>query len=95
MSYMSCIFVSLACKLFKDLFNFELRFFKVQDYVYRVVEVRGVFDHDQEMHVGPRPGMDDSGETTAGVLVVTPLRLEDGDAFSERGSYLQVLTEIS
>ena len=30
----------------------------------------------QEMHVGPRPGADESGETTPGVLVVTPLRLE-------------------
>ncbi|CAE6922362.1 crop, partial [Symbiodinium sp. CCMP2456] len=30
------------------------------------------------MHVGPRPGADESGETTPGVLVVTPLRLEDG-----------------
>ena len=29
------------------------------------------------MHVGPRPGADESGETTPGVLVVTPLRLED------------------
>ena len=31
----------------------------------------------EEMHVGPRPGADESGETTPGVLVVTPLRLED------------------
>lgn len=31
----------------------------------------------QEMHVGPRPGSDETGETTPGVLVVTPLRLED------------------
>ncbi|CAK8991252.1 unnamed protein product [Durusdinium trenchii] len=30
------------------------------------------------MHVGPRPGSDDMGETVPGVLVVTPLRLEDG-----------------
>eukprot|EP00930_Biecheleria_cincta_P002378 TRINITY_DN103386_c0_g1_i1.p1 TRINITY_DN103386_c0_g1~~TRINITY_DN103386_c0_g1_i1.p1 ORF type:complete len:498 (+),score=88.92 TRINITY_DN103386_c0_g1_i1:31-1524(+) len=51
---------------------------QVDDYVYRVVEVRGVFDHDREMHVGPRPGADESGETVPGVLVVTPLRLEDG-----------------
>jgi len=51
---------------------------KVADYIYRVVEVRGVFDHENEMHVGPRPGTDESGETTPGVLVVTPLRLEDG-----------------
>ncbi|CAE7358771.1 shy1 [Symbiodinium natans] len=51
---------------------------QVQDYIYRVVEVRGVFDHTNEMHVGPRPGSDESGETTPGVLVVTPLRLEDG-----------------
>jgi len=51
---------------------------KVQDYVYRVVEVRGVFDHRKEMHVGPRPGSDSSGETHPGYLVVTPLRLEDG-----------------
>eukprot|EP00435_Cladocopium_sp_Y103_P068616 s173_g31.t2 len=51
---------------------------QVPDYVYRVVEVRGVFDHDQEMHVGPRPGSDETGENTPGVLVVTPLRLEDG-----------------
>lgn len=51
---------------------------QVDDYAYRVVEVRGVFDHDREMHVGPRPGADESGETVPGVLVVTPLRLEDG-----------------
>ena len=30
----------------------------------------------QEMHVGPRPGSDETGESTPGVLVVTPLRLE-------------------
>jgi len=53
---------------------------QVPDYVYRVVEVRGVFDHDQEMHVGPRPGSDETGESTPGVLVVTPLRLEDGSS---------------
>ncbi|CAE7261706.1 surf1, partial [Symbiodinium sp. CCMP2592] len=51
---------------------------QVPDFIYRVVEVRGVFDHNNEMHVGPRPGADESGETTPGVLVVTPLRLEDG-----------------
>lgn len=51
---------------------------QVPDFIYRVVEVRGVFDHGNEMHVGPRPGADESGETTPGVLVVTPLRLEDG-----------------
>lgn len=51
---------------------------QVPDFIYRVVEVRGVFDHSNEMHVGPRPGADESGETTPGVLVVTPLRLEDG-----------------
>lgn len=50
---------------------------KVQDYAYRIVEVRGVFDHRREMHVGPRPGSDSSGETHPGFLVVTPLRLED------------------
>ncbi|CAE7675074.1 surf1, partial [Symbiodinium sp. KB8] len=50
---------------------------QVPDFIYRVVEVRGVFDHSNEMHVGPRPGADESGETTPGVLVVTPLRLED------------------
>lgn len=27
--------------------------------------------------MGPRPGSDDMGETVPGVLVVTPLRLED------------------
>lgn len=51
---------------------------KVDEYIYRIVEVRGVFDHSREMHVGPRPGADDSGETVPGALVVTPLRLEDG-----------------
>ncbi|CAE8642365.1 unnamed protein product, partial [Polarella glacialis] len=51
---------------------------KVDDFKYRIVEVRGVFDHAREMHVGPRPGSDQSGETCPGVLCVTPLRLEDG-----------------
>lgn len=50
----------------------------VPDYEYRVVELRGVFDHRNEMKVGPRPGTDDSGETTPGYLMVTPLYLEDG-----------------
>jgi len=51
---------------------------QVQDYIYRVVEVRGVFDHNREMFVGPRPGTDADGETSPGYVVVTPLRLEDG-----------------
>jgi hypothetical protein len=51
---------------------------QVQDWIYRTVEVRGVFDHKREMFVGPRPGTDDTGATNAGYLVVTPLRLEDG-----------------
>jgi len=51
---------------------------QVDNFVYRVVDVRGVFDHTREMHIGPRPGADENGETTPGVLVVTPLRLEDG-----------------
>eukprot|EP00928_Gymnodinium_smaydae_P070701 TRINITY_DN54484_c0_g1_i1.p1 TRINITY_DN54484_c0_g1~~TRINITY_DN54484_c0_g1_i1.p1 ORF type:complete len:530 (+),score=99.70 TRINITY_DN54484_c0_g1_i1:68-1657(+) len=51
---------------------------KVQDYTYRVVDVRGVFDHRREMFVGPRPGVVENGETVSGCLVVTPLTLEDG-----------------
>eukprot|EP00927_Polykrikos_kofoidii_P068920 TRINITY_DN64277_c0_g1_i1.p1 TRINITY_DN64277_c0_g1~~TRINITY_DN64277_c0_g1_i1.p1 ORF type:complete len:573 (+),score=66.45 TRINITY_DN64277_c0_g1_i1:50-1720(+) len=51
---------------------------KVEDYLYRTVEVRGVFDHNREMLVGPRPGTNDAGETVVGWQVVTPLRLEDG-----------------
>ena len=38
----------------------------------------------EEMHVGPRPGSDETGETTPGVLVVTPLRLEDTERSSAR-----------
>lgn len=53
----------------------------VQDYIYRVVEVRGVFDHRREMRVGPRPGTDDeTGDTQAGYNIITPLRLEDGSS---------------
>lgn len=51
---------------------------QVENFVYRLVEVRGVFDHRKEMLIGPRPGSDDSGTTVSGYLVVTPLRLEDG-----------------
>eukprot|EP00746_Dinoflagellata_sp_MGD_P003274 gnl/MRDRNA2_/MRDRNA2_106364_c0_seq1.p1 gnl/MRDRNA2_/MRDRNA2_106364_c0~~gnl/MRDRNA2_/MRDRNA2_106364_c0_seq1.p1 ORF type:complete len:451 (-),score=48.94 gnl/MRDRNA2_/MRDRNA2_106364_c0_seq1:14-1366(-) len=50
----------------------------VEDYEYRIIELRGVFDHRNEMKVGPRPGTDDSGETNPGYLMVTPLYLEDG-----------------
>eukprot|EP00747_Dinoflagellata_sp_TGD_P168870 gnl/TRDRNA2_/TRDRNA2_196305_c0_seq1.p1 gnl/TRDRNA2_/TRDRNA2_196305_c0~~gnl/TRDRNA2_/TRDRNA2_196305_c0_seq1.p1 ORF type:complete len:480 (+),score=68.75 gnl/TRDRNA2_/TRDRNA2_196305_c0_seq1:110-1549(+) len=50
----------------------------VDDYVYRIVDVRGVFDYRREMLVGPRPGSDETGETKPGFLSVTPLRLEDG-----------------
>jgi len=53
---------------------------QVEEYAYRIVEARGVFNHKREMHVGPRPGTDDSGETTPGYLVVTPLILEDGSS---------------
>jgi len=49
----------------------------LEDYLYRVVEVRGVFDHRREMYVGPRIGTDVNGESVPGFLVVTPLRLED------------------
>jgi len=52
---------------------------KVQDYIYRVIDVRGVFDHRREMRVGPRPGLDqETGDTQAGYNIITPLRLEDG-----------------
>lgn len=51
---------------------------QVQDYVYRVVDARGVFDHRREMHVGPRPGTCENGNSQAGYVVVTPLTLEDG-----------------
>jgi cytochrome oxidase assembly protein ShyY1 len=52
---------------------------QVEDYVYRIVDVRGVFDHRREMRVGPRPGMDEeTGNTQPGYNIVTPLRLEDG-----------------
>lgn len=49
-----------------------------EDFMYRVVEIRGVFDHEREMLVGPRPGTTLEGETCCGYLVVTPLCLEDG-----------------
>mmetsp|Transcript_69280 Transcript_69280/g.130638 ORF Transcript_69280/g.130638 Transcript_69280/m.130638 type:complete len:491 (-) Transcript_69280:165-1637(-) len=52
---------------------------QVQEYIYRIVDVRGVFDHRREMRVGPRPGTDDNtGDTQPGYNIVTPLRLEDG-----------------
>ena len=34
----------------------------------------------QEMFIGPRPGTDDMGETVPGMLVVTPLRLEERES---------------
>eukprot|EP00971_Amphidinium_carterae_P120382 2385177-Amphidinium_carterae.2 len=49
-----------------------------EDFEYRVIEMRGVFDHRLEMKVGPRPGMDSDGNSSAGFNIVTPLRLEDG-----------------
>lgn len=52
----------------------------VQDYVYRTVEVRGIFDSSREMRIGPRPGSDDKGDTQPGFQIVTPLRLEDGNS---------------
>jgi len=53
----------------------------VQDYIYRVVDVMGVFDHRREMRVGPRPGFDEeTGDSQAGYNIVTPLRLEDGSS---------------
>lgn len=63
---------------------------QVQDYVYRIVEVRGVLDHTKEMHVGPRPGSDDSGDTHPGYLVVTPLRLEDGSTLLVNRGHLSM-----
>lgn len=51
---------------------------KVDDFVCRLVDARGVFDHSREMLVGPRGGFGDDGESRPGYLVVTPLRLEDG-----------------
>mmetsp|Transcript_62296 Transcript_62296/g.148724 ORF Transcript_62296/g.148724 Transcript_62296/m.148724 type:complete len:491 (+) Transcript_62296:57-1529(+) len=53
---------------------------EVADWEYRIVEVRGVFDHTREIKVGPRPGMNCDGESNAGYNVVTPLRLEDGSS---------------
>lgn len=52
---------------------------QVEDYMYRVIDVRGVFDHRREMRVGPRPGTnEEDGDTQPGYNIVTPLRLEDG-----------------
>lgn len=51
----------------------------IQDYVYRMVEVRGIYDHTKEMWVGPRPGSNELGESVPGYNIVTPLRLEDGN----------------
>ena len=50
----------------------------VEDWEYRVFEVRGVFDHAFEMKVGPRPTINPEGTNKPGYLIVTPLRLEDG-----------------
>lgn len=62
---------------------------QVQDFIYRVVEVRGVFDHHREMLVGPRPGTDDAGETRPGYNVVTPLRLEDSSTLLVNRGHLR------
>lgn len=43
---------------------------------YRTVRVRGVFDHDEEVYIGPRSDKDGG---RIGFHVVTPLKLEDHD----------------
>jgi len=48
-----------------------------EEYSYRLIQMRGVFDLSKEMQVGPRPGRINSDP---GYLVVTPLRLEDGSS---------------
>lgn len=44
--------------------------------MYRVVEVRGVYDHSKTMFVGPRPVTDSiTGTAKSGFLIVVPLIL--------------------
>ena len=49
---------------------------ELDDMEYRAVYVRGVFDHDEEIYVGPRSDKD-SGRI--GFYVITPLKVEDRD----------------
>lgn len=49
---------------------------KLDDMEYSTVRIRGVFDHDREVYVGPRA---DLTSKQTGFFVVTPLRLEDRD----------------
>jgi len=50
----------------------------VEDWEYRVVDMRGVFDHHCEMLVGPRPSSNPEEKQRPGFVVITPLRLADG-----------------
>ena len=53
---------------------------------YRAVRLRGQFLHDMEAHVGPRVH-----QGQAGLHVLTPLRLEDGDPQAALESNLALL----
>jgi len=53
---------------------------EVENYVCRVVDVRGVFDQRREMRIGPRPGSNAEGDSLPGYNIVCPLRLEDGNS---------------
>ena len=62
--------------------DMKFRLSKISDFFWHFDFVVGLLwpfrsaPFHQEMHVGPRPGSDETGESTPGVLVVTPLRLE-------------------
>ncbi|XP_018496483.1 surfeit locus protein 1 isoform X1 [Galendromus occidentalis] len=48
----------------------------LDDMEYQTVRVRGVFDHDEEVYIGPRGDVEKGG---IGFFVITPLKLEDRD----------------
>mmetsp|Transcript_18229 Transcript_18229/g.40275 ORF Transcript_18229/g.40275 Transcript_18229/m.40275 type:complete len:442 (-) Transcript_18229:178-1503(-) len=50
----------------------------MDEWEYRLIEVHGVFDHEREMLVGPRPTLEI--HAGLGYNVVTPFRLEDGNS---------------
>ncbi|KEP63594.1 UNVERIFIED_CONTAM: hypothetical protein HHA_311150 [Hammondia hammondi] len=55
-------------------------------WAYRPVIARGVLDSSTELRVGPRPGLEPG---TTGYLLVSPLRLEDGNILLVNKGHLQ------
>ncbi|KFG41098.1 SURF1 family protein [Toxoplasma gondii p89] len=55
-------------------------------WAYRPVIARGVLDSSTELRVGPRPGLEPG---TTGYLLVSPLRLEDGNVLLVNKGHLQ------